>query len=61
MALDSSAPNAIRFVEMPIADDGLDWPAVPRRPWFSRQAKDSTLDHRKYLQSFHTAVTNYFL
>jgi len=29
MALGCSAPNAIRFVELAIARDGLDWPAVP--------------------------------
>jgi len=29
MALGCSAPNAIRFVDLAIAGDSLDWPAVP--------------------------------
>jgi len=37
-ALDWSAPNAIHLVELAIAGDGLDWPAVHCRPWLSRQA-----------------------
>jgi len=32
MALGCSAPNAIRFVDLAIAGDGLDWPAVSCRP-----------------------------
>ena len=49
-ALGWSAPNAIRLVDLAIAGDGLDWPAGPCRPWLSRQAMESTLDQRKYLQ-----------
>ena len=51
MALCCSAPNAIRFVDLAIAGDGHDWPAVPCRPWLSRQAKESTLGLLKYLPS----------
>jgi len=43
MALGCSAPNAIRLVDLAIAGDGLDWPAVPCRPCLSRQATGSTL------------------
>jgi len=32
MALGCSAPNAIRFVDLAIAGDGLEWPAVPCGP-----------------------------
>ena len=49
--LGSSAPNTIRLVDLAITDDGLDWPAVPSRPWLSRQAMASTLSQRKYLRS----------
>jgi len=34
----SADPNTIRFVDLTIAGDGLDWPAAPCRPWLSRQA-----------------------
>jgi len=54
MALGCSAPNAIRFVDLVIAGDGLDWPAVPCRPWLSRQATGSTLGQLKYLPSCGT-------
>jgi len=43
--------NAIRLVDLAIVGDGLDWPADPCHPWFSRQATGSTLDQRKYLPS----------
>jgi len=33
MTIGCSAPNAIRFVDLVIEGDGLDWPAVPCRPW----------------------------
>ena len=60
MALGYSAPNAIRFVDLALAGDSLDWPAVPCRPWLSRQATGSTLGQLKYLPScrtrgFHTS------
>jgi len=32
IALGCSAPNAIRFVDLAIAGDGLDFPAVPCQP-----------------------------
>jgi len=54
MALGCSAPNAIRFVDLAIAGDGLDCPAVPCRPWLSRQAMGSTLGQLKYLPSCRT-------
>jgi len=54
MALGCSAPNAIRFVDLAIAGDGLDWPAVPYRPWLSRHAAGSSLGQRKYLLSCRT-------
>jgi len=54
MALGCSAPNAIRLVDLGIAGDDLDWPAVPCRPWLSRQVTGSTLDHRKYVPSCRT-------
>jgi len=54
MALGSSAPNAIRFVGLAIAGDGLDWPAGPCRPWLSRQATGSTLGQLNYLPSCRT-------
>ena len=38
MALGCTATNAIRFVDVVIAGEGLDWPAVPCRPWLSRQS-----------------------
>jgi hypothetical protein len=62
MALGCSAPNTIRFVDLTIAGDGLDWPAVPCRPWLSRQATGSTLCRLQYLPScrtrgFPTSVT----
>jgi hypothetical protein len=54
MALGCSGPNAIRFVDLAIAGDGLDWPALPCRPWLSRQAMGSTLGHLEYLPSCRT-------
>jgi len=54
MALDCSAPNAIRSVDLVIAGDGIDWPAVPCRPLLSRQATGSTLRQLKYLPSCRT-------
>ena len=54
MALGCSAPNTIRFVDLAIAGDGLDWPAVPCCPWLSRQATGSTLGQLKYLSSCRT-------
>jgi hypothetical protein len=38
MALGCTATNAIGFVDVVIAGEGLDWPAVPCRPWLSRQS-----------------------
>ena len=49
-ALGWSGPNAIRLVNLAIAGDGIDWPAVPYRPWFSRQATGSTLGSIPYIQ-----------
>ena len=46
--------DAIRLVVLVIAGDGLDWPAVLRRPWLSRQATGSTLGELKYLPSCRT-------
>ena len=43
MALGCSAPITIRFVDLAIAGEGLEWHAVPCRPWLSPQAKGSTL------------------
>jgi len=54
MALGCSAPNAIRLVDLAIAGDDLDWPAVTCRPWLSRQAKGSTFGQLKYLPSCRT-------
>ena len=54
MVLGCSAPNAIRFVDLAIAGDGLDWPAVPCHPWLSRQVTGSTLGQLKYLLRCHT-------
>jgi len=48
-ALGCSAPNAIYLVDLVIVGDGLDWPAVPCRPWLSLQATGSTLGQLKYL------------
>jgi hypothetical protein len=53
-AFGSSAPKAIRLVDLAIAGNGLDWPAVPCRTWLSRQATWSTLGQRKYLPSCRT-------
>ena len=50
----SADPNAIRFVDMAFAGDGLDWPAAPCRPSLTRQATGSTLGQRKYLPSYRT-------
>ena len=54
MALGCSAPNAIRFVDLAIAGNGLDWPAVSCRLWLSLQATRSTLGQLKYLPSCRT-------
>jgi hypothetical protein len=54
MALGCSALNAIHFVDLAIAGDGLDWPAVPCLPWLSRQATGSTLGQLKSLPSCRT-------
>ena len=54
MAVGYSAPNAIRFVELAIAGDGVYWPALPCRPWLSSQAMGSTLGQLKYLPSCRT-------
>jgi len=43
--------NAIRFVDMTIAGDGLDWTAGPCRPSLTRQATGSALGQRMYLPS----------
>ena len=48
-ALGCSAQNAICLVDLVIVGDGLDWPAVPCRPWLSRQATGSTPGQLKYL------------
>ena len=53
-ALGCSVPNAIRLVELAIAGDGLDWPAVPGLPSLSRQVMGSTLGQLKYLPICHT-------
>ena len=37
--------------KLAIADDGLDWPAGPCRPWLSRQATGTILGQRMYLPS----------
>ena len=52
-----SALNLIRLVDLAIAGDGLDWPAVPCRPWLSRQPTRSTLGQRKYLSICHALVS----
>ena len=49
MALGCSGPNAIHFVDL-----AIDWPAVPCRPWLSRQATGSTLGQLKYLPNCRT-------
>jgi len=56
MALGCSAPIAFGLVDLAIAGDGLDWPAVPCRPWLSRQATRSTFGQLKYLPSCRTGV-----
>jgi len=53
--------KAIRLFDLVIAGDGLDWPALPCRPWLSRQTTGSTLVQLKYLTScrnsgFHTSA-----
>ena len=53
-ALGCSAQNAIRLVNLAIAGDGLDWPAVLSRPWVSRKATESTLGQFTYLPSCST-------
>jgi hypothetical protein len=54
MALGCSAPNAFRLVDLAIAGDFLDRPAVPCSPWLSRQATGSTVGQHKYLPSCRT-------
>ena len=54
MALGCSAPNAILLVDLAIAGESLDWPAVPCRSWLSSQVKVSTLGQLTYLPSCHT-------
>jgi hypothetical protein len=54
MAIDGSSQNMVRFVDLAIAEVGLDWPVVPCRPWVTRQAKGSTLVQHKYLTSCRT-------
>jgi len=49
-----SVLNVIRLVDLAIARDGLDWPAVPFRPSLSHQATGSTHGQLKYLPSFRT-------
>jgi len=49
MTFGCSAPKAILFVDLEIAGDGLDWPAVPCHYWLSRQATGSKLTQLKYL------------
>ena len=49
-----SALNTIRLVDLSIADDGLDWPACPYRPWLSHEAPGSTLFQCKYLPNCFT-------
>jgi len=39
-AFGRSAPYAIRLVDLPIAEDGLDRTAFPCRPWLSLQGTD---------------------
>jgi len=53
-ALGWSASSTIRLVDLTIAGDGLDQPAGPCRPWLSRQATGSTVDHRKNLPNCRT-------
>ena len=53
-ALGRSAPNAIRLVDLVIVGNGLDWLAVPCRPWLSRQATGSTLGQCKCLPRCRT-------
>ena len=50
------ATNAIRFVDLAIAGDGLDWPVVPGLPWLSRQATGSNLVQLKYLPCCRSRV-----
>ena len=54
MAIGRSAPDAIRLVDLTIAGDGIEWPAVPCRPWLSRQDMGSTPGQLKYLPSCRT-------
>jgi len=54
IALSCSAPNVIHFVNLAIAGDGHDWPAVPCHPWHSCQVTGSTLGQLTYLPSCHT-------
>jgi hypothetical protein len=49
-----SARYAIRFVDLVIAGDGLDWPAGSFRPWLTPKATGSTLGQRRYLPSCRT-------
>ena len=60
-ALGCSASNAIRLVDLAIAGDGLDWPAVPCRPWLSRQATGSTLGQPSCRTRVHPSSSYSFL
>ena len=53
-AIGWSAPNAIRFVDLAIAGDGLDSPEGSCRTWLTLQTTGSTLCHCKYLPSCGT-------
>ena len=58
----SGQPNGVRlfsaernsFSRLDHRELGLEWPAAPCRPWFSRQATGSTLGQLKYLPSCRT-------
>ena len=54
MALGCSTPNGIRFVDLAITGDGLEWLFVPCRSWRSLQATGSNLVQHKYLPNFRT-------
>jgi len=56
-ALDCSVPNANPLFDLVMADDGLDKPTVPCRPWLSRQATGSNLVQLKYLPITRTKVS----
>jgi hypothetical protein len=48
-ALGLSAPRVFRLVDLVLAGDGLDWPAVPCHLWLSLRAMGATLVQLKYL------------